>query len=271
MRFLRTTVCNLAFILVATSGRAAAPPPGPLCQKAPAEEAFSTGMKDYSRSRYQEAIPDLSDAARFCPRPGGPWAVPVHGFGEYPFLPFYFLGKAYYRVQDKPSALRNLYLSTCFDEPSRDDDFRDDINALTRQCRKELASPRRPDKHLDFREGYTALDQEKWEQAAERMWNALQVWDEDGGTTFSAGRWPDSYLPRYQLAEALFKLGCEREACEQLDRSLLGNMAGKRVEKERQRLAELTPLCVQKRREPYRSSSVCERWRCWLQQKGSVQ
>jgi hypothetical protein len=270
MRVLRTTVCSLALVLTARNSRAAAPPPGPLCQKAPAEEAFSTGMNDYSRSRYREAIPDLSDAARLCPKPGGPWSVPVHGFGEYPFLPFYFLGKSYYRVHDRPSALRNLYLSACFGESSRDDHFRDDLGSLTRQCRDELSSRRRPDQHPDFGEGFAALDQKRWEQAAERMWNALQVWDEDGRTTFSSGRWPDPYLPRYQLAEALFKLGCEREACEQLDRSLLGSMTGKQVEKELRRLAELTPLCTRKSKEPYGNSPICERWRCWLQQKGST-
>lgn len=271
MKVLRTVLCSFTFALAAMGGGAAAPPPSPICQKAPAEEAFATGIEQFGRRQYRAAIPDLSDAVRLCPRPQAPSVVYVLNFGEYPYLPFFYLGSSYYKVHDRPSALRNLYLSACSGEPSRDEGFVEELVSLTRQCRAELASPRRPESHPDFNEGFAAVDQKRWEQAAERMWNALQVWEEDGGTTFSSGRWPDPYLPRYQLAEALLKLGCEREACEQLDRSLLRNLSGKRVEKELQRLAELTPLCAQKRQEPYRNSPVCERWRCWLQQKGSTQ
>jgi hypothetical protein len=271
MKAIMRTVCCLTF---ATAGAlsldaASAPPPGPLCQKEPAKEAFSTGMEDYGRRHYREAIPDLSDAARLCPKPGEPWSVYVHGFGEYPYLPYYYLGKSYYRVQDRTGALRHLYLSACFGEPSRDEDFQIDLHALTRQCQDELASPRRPDQLPDFGDGFAALDQKRWEEAAEKMWNALQIWEEDGRTTYSAGRWPDPYLPRFQLAEALFKLGCEREACEQLDQSRLRDLALPQAVQERRLLDQHTPICAQKKREPYRDTPVCERWRCWLK-KGSA-
>lgn len=268
MRVVRTAMCSLTFVLAGILSRdgAAAAPPGPLCQRESAEEAFSTGMKEYSRSRFKEAIPDLSDAARLCPKPGEPWSIPVYGFGEYPYLPFYFLGKCYYRVQDRTNALRNLYLSSCFGEPTRDREFRSELRSLTHQCKDELASPRRPSKHPDFAEGISECEQKRWEEAAEKMWNALQVWEEDGRTTYSAGRWPDPYLPRFRLAEALFKLGCEREACEQLDQSQLKDLSLPQAAPERRRLEELTPICDRKKREPYRDSLLCERWRCWLKE-----
>ena len=272
MRVIRTTVCSLTFVLAGALSRdAAAAPPGPLCQEAPAEEVFSTGMKDYSRSRYREAISALSNAVRLCPRPGKPWSVLVYGFGEYPYLPFYFLGKSYYRIQDRPSALRNLYFSACFGEPSRDVDFQSDLHSLTHQCQHELAGSHRPDKHPDFGEGFAALNQKRWQEAAEKMWNALQVWEEDGSTTHSAGRWPDPYLPRFYLATALSELGCDQQACMQLARSKTRELVARgnswKYGPEKKELKKLDSKCAASARS-VQLDSVCQQWQCLFEQEG---
>lgn len=261
-------MCLLAFSSVVLPGKADAAPPGERCDKENAETVYSSGMEQYGRRQYQKAIPEIEEAAALCPAPKSSWSVTVQFLGEYPFLPFFFLGKCHLNLKDLPEALRHFYLSSCADEPVRNKEKAQELNSLTNECRQRLESKQRPQQHPYFSAGFAASQQKDWEAAAEKMWDALQVWEEDGRTTISSGRWPAPYLPRFRLAEALFELGCYREACDQLDQSLLKQLHGREVEADRQRLEKLRPACELKKRQPYQEKEICQQWRCWLQQGG---
>ncbi len=261
-------MCLLAFSSVVLPGNAHAAPPGERCDKESAETVYSSGMEQYGRRHWREAIPEIEEAAALCPAPKGPWSVTVQFLGEYPFLPFYFLGKCHLNLKDVPEALRHFYLSSCSDEPVRNKAKAQELSSLTSECRRQLESKQRPQQHPYFSAGFAASQKKEWDKAAEKMWDALQVWKEDGRTTLTSGRWPAPYLPRFRLAEALFNLGCYQEACDQLDQSLLKQLQGPEVQAERQRMEKLKPACEAKRRQPYPDQEICQRWRCWLQQEG---
>ena len=248
----------------------AAPPDAPRCDKPRAEEAFTEGFDHYSRKRWAAAIPGLEEAANLCPRPDGPWLISLHGFGEAPYIPYFYLGRCHAELKDHPAALRQFYLSICFEEPARGKSRTENLGSMTDACLKQIRSPQRPQKHPFFSEGFTAYVQEKWEKAAERMWDSLQNWPEDGKTTYSNGRWPEAYLPRFQLAKALDKLGCPRQACELLERSLVNDLVARgnpRVKAESKEVAELRAACADRSRRAQTDTSACQRWDCWLRQE----
>jgi hypothetical protein len=260
------TASLLAALLAGVARGATAAPPPEHCEKVPAEKAFSAGMERYGRRLWDEAIPKIEDAAALCPAPKNPWDVSIAIFGLYPFLPYYYLGKCHFNLKDLPAALRQFYLSSCAGEPARDNyKTTVDLSSLTQQCRRELAS-KQPQFHPYFPAGLDAAQQKNWEKAAEKMWDSLQVWEEDGRTTLPSGRWPEPYLPRFRLAEALFQLGCHHEACEQLDQSLLKKLNTPEVAQDRRRLEKLKPECERRKNEPENES--CQRWQCWLQKRG---
>jgi len=258
----------VAIFLLALSGDAAAGPPaaGPRCEEERAKEAFSSAMERYSRKRWKEAAPDLGEAAAACPVLD--WSYKPNPFLEFPYLPFYFLGKCNYNLEKLPDALRNFYLSSCTGEPARNKESTKDLSSLTESCRLRARSKQRPSAHPYFAEGYAASQQKEWEEAADRMWDALQVWEEDGKTTSSSGRWTAPYLPRFRLADALFQLGCYQEACDQLDRSRLEQIRPQGSEQELKRMAELKLQCERKRREGSQGKEICRQWQCFLRQGG---
>lgn len=256
-------------LLLLSAGAAAQPAAGKKCDKAGAERAFLTGMRQYDK-HCRDVIPRLEEAAALCPVPDRPWSIRPNPFLEYSYLPYYFLGKCHYNLKDLPNALRLFHLSSCAAEPARDQEKTGDLGSLTAACRKGLKSQQRPQQHPYFSTGFTAAQRQDWKAAAEKMWDALQVWEEDGGTTYSSGRWPAPYLPRFRLAEALLQLGCYPEACAQLEQSKLKQLekGKKEFELERRRLKELEALCEQKRGARSAEEQVCRQWRCWLQAGG---
>jgi len=157
--------------------------------------------------------------------------------------------------------LRHFYLSSCNGEPAREKEKTKDLGPRTDKC---LLWMKKQGPVTFFSEGFAASKQEEWQETAEKMWDALQVREEDGKTTNSYGRWPDPYLPRFRLADALFELGCPRQACEQLGRSQLKQLREKRVESERQQMEKLLPLCEPKRLASQEEKEICQQWRCWL-------
>ena len=257
--------CLLVLSLV-LPGAAAAAPANPRCDKGRAEEAFLAGMRNYDQ-HCREVIPRLNEAAAVCPVPDQPWFIRPNPFLEYSYLPFYFLGKCHYNLKDLPNALRQFYLSSCANEPKRDKERTGDLDSLTTGCRKQLKSNQRPNAY--FSEGFAAAQQRDWGQAAEKMWNALQVFEEDGATVLPSGRWPAPYLPRFRLAEALLQLGCYQEACAQLDKSKVKLAPDKKeFELERKRMGELQAICERMRREGLGEKAMCRQWGCWLERGG---
>jgi tetratricopeptide (TPR) repeat protein len=253
----------LALLVLAHPGFAGSPAAG-RCDREKAKTPFSSGMWNYGRYKYQSAIPFLEEAVNFCPTPSAPWTVQVALFGETPYTPLYYLGKSHYNLKDLPAALRNFYLASCFDENKRHEDKTADLASLTETCRNQVAGKDRSQSHPHFQAGLSARNAKKWEQEAEKMWDALHVWTEDGGPTNTYGRWHDPYLPQFRLAEALFELGCYREAVTQMDRSRVGKMQGPETEEERQRLAKLKPECEQKIHQGDPENEICQRWQCLL-------
>jgi len=254
----------LALLILAHPGSADSPAAG-RCDKKKAEKPFSSGMSNYWFSRYQGAILSFEKAVNFCPAPSGPWSVQVGVFGDVPYTPFYYLGDSHYNLKDLPAALRNFSLASCVGEGKWYKNATKNLASRTEECRQKAAGKDRFQSLTYFRDGFTAKEKQKWEEEAEKMWEALHVWKDEGGTTNSHGRWPDPYLPRFHLAEALYNLGCYREAADQMNRSLLGTLKGPEVEEERRQLSKLKPDCEQKIRQGYQDKEICQRWQCLLQ------
>lgn len=257
----------LSGVLPGTTG---ADPPSARCDKPKAEEAFVSGMEKYARSDWGSAIPGLNRAANLCPAPKGPWVISVFDFGEYDYVPFYYLGICHYSANDTESsfkALQQFYLSSCFAEPKRHGGTTKDLNDFTEKCRRRLAGERRPQQHPpEFTEGLRAFDHD-WSKAAESMWDALQI-EPDDGQMRSSARFPDPYLPGLRLAKALVVLGCVQEACAQYDRFqkdlLVKNDEKQRFKPERQMMDELNAACTAPNRQRSAPNETCQRWRCWV-------
>lgn len=259
----------LLLALMAIPGQAAADPPkGEGCDKERAKDAFSQAIDPYGERQWEKAIPQLEKAADLCPSPGGPWLIPspTKALVKYPYIPFFFLGKCYRGVQDFPTALRNFYLSGCVDEDGRHKENVSELPTFAKECRDRAVSKERPTSHPRFSEGFSARQEKKWEREAEKMWEALLIWNEDGKTTLSYGRWPVPYLPRFHLADALFHLGCYKEAAGQLDQSLLKTMQTSEVRSEQEQMSKLRPECERKIQEGKQEREVCQRWQCLLDQ-----
>jgi tetratricopeptide (TPR) repeat protein len=249
----------LALLVLAHPGFAG-PPAAVRCNKAKAEAPFYSGIWKYKRSNCQEAIPFFNEAVKSCPVARPPWTVQVALFGEFSYTPFYYLGNCHYNLKDLKTALRDFSFAGCFDENKR----HQDLESLTEKCRNQIEGTDRSQSHPDFKDGLEAKKNQKWEQEAEKMWDALHVWTEDGKPTSTYGRWHDPYLPEFRLAEALYELGCFRQAAAQMNKSLVGKLQGPETEEERRRLAELKPDCEQKIRQGYQDKEICQRWECLI-------
>lgn len=261
-------LCLLA--LTALAGDAAADPPPARCDKQNAKAAYAAGIEKYGRREWDKAIPELKEAADLCPvaPPQERWIFPLGWMGEYSYLPFFYLGNCHYKKNDLPKALRQFYLSSCVDEAARDKEATRDLGSLTDKCRLQMKSQENPESILS--RGLAASKQSHWQEAADRMWDALQVREEDGNTANLYGRWPDPYLPRFYLADVLFELGCPRQACEQLNRSQLKQLRSEpRVEKERKLMAKRLTLCEPKKLAGQKENEICQQWQCWLEEKGA--
>ena len=259
---------NFALLLLSAlveTAAAAPPPAGPRCEEERARSAFSSAMDRYSRKRWREATPGLEEATAVCPVPAGPWSYSPNPFLEFPYLPFYFLGKCHYNLENLPDALRSFYLASCVGEPARDPESTEELQPLTQNVRTKIRKQQRPLSNPYFMDGFAASQQSDWNKTAAKMWAALQVWEEDGTMTpDSAGRWRKPYLPRYRLAAALFRLGCYREACDQLGRSKLNQIRPPGSQDEVKELETLKAQCVQKQGEAYPDPAICGEWRCLL-------
>lgn len=266
--------CCLVSSLLALAGAAAADAPGDgRCEVEATKEAFASAMGQYIRRSYAEAIPDLEEAAALCPVPDRPWDLPVAGFGLSPYLPFYYLGKSHQEVKHYPSALRHFYASRCVGEPARDRmSVADDLGTRTEACRRNLAkgpAAPEPGSHPQFKEGIEAAIEEDWVRTADKMLEALLVWDKTGRrrTVAGGGRWTAAYLPRLHLGEALFNLGCYKTGCDELDRAQLDALQPSEVQDVRKTMARLAPQCERKRREQI-DKEICTRWQCLLKAQG---
>jgi hypothetical protein len=117
--------------------------------------------------------------------------------------------------------------------------------------------------------GYNAKQDQQWEEAAKKMWESMQIWPEENGEiTRTAGRWTGPYVPRFHLAKALYELGCQKEACEQLARSKLKELAAKdnssKYDKEREEMKWLEAKCAGPRDGRLEAMWICQQWQCWL-------
>lgn len=262
----RTAAIGLALGLLplsALAGDAAADPPPVRCDKKNAKAAYEAAVQMYGSRKCGEAIPGLEEAAALCPVPPKDLWTVSKGFATYPYVPFFYLGNCHYQKSDVPKALRHFYLSSCVGEPARDKEITEDLGDLTDKC---LLRMKREGALSHFSVGFKASGNGQWKKSAEKMWDALLIREEDGETTNSSGRWPDPYLPRFHLADALFELGCPQQACEELSRSTLKKLREKRVEPERKRMEERLTLCEPKRLASQKEEEVCRQWRCWLQE-----
>lgn len=260
------TIAVLSLSALAGSAMAAPPPAGPKCEVDRAKSAFNAAMDRYSRRRWKEATPGLEEATVVCPVPDRPWPpYRPNPFLEFPYLPFYFLGKCQYNLENLPDALRSFYLASCVGEPARDPESTEDLQPLAQSVRMKIRKPQRPLSNPFFMDGFAASNQNDWHEAAAKMWAALQVWEEDGTMTpDSAGRWRKPYLPRFRLAAALFQLGCYREACDQLGRSKLNQVRPPGSQDEVKELEALKTQCAQKLNAAYPDPAICGQWRCLL-------
>jgi hypothetical protein len=242
-----------------------------------AKDEFRLAMKIYSRrnisqSQWQEIIKHLQKATDLCPVPKSPIPpIVASPFSPgFSYIPFYFLGDGHFQVEERPEALRSFYLSSCFGEPKKDGGATEDLRDMTGQLLKQIVHQKRPEKQPPyFSEGIIAKEDNKLEQSAERMWDSMQAWPEDGETVIVAGRWPEPYVPRFHLASALYVLGCKRQACEQLAQSKLKELAAKdtaargKYEGERKKMEDLETKCasgVKDGQNPW----ICQQWQCWL-------
>src|SRR6185312_12235898 len=243
------------------------PPLGTSCDWKRAKPEFTSGIEHYSRKEWELAIPGLSKAAKLCP---------VHGkvmeeFSYYYYVPFFYLGECHYYLsttENSFNALRHFYLSRCLEEPTRSD-ITKDLNKLTADCRRGLASKRPQQNPPEFNEGLKSFDHD-WDRTAENMWDALQI-EPDDGQMKPSGRWPDPYLPGLRLAKALVELGCVQEACTQYDRFQFKGLLARedtrtKFQTERQIMAQLDAECAGKNRERTAYNATCQRWRCWVRE-----
>jgi hypothetical protein len=239
------------------------------CNEQEAKDEFSDALDEIFHEEWGAAIDHLEKAIKVCPI--APHKIEAGIFTKTPYTPFFFLGTCRSNLQEFRVALRQFYLSSCFKEPKQGGSEIAALDSATDTCLISLKRQRRPNKHSDFIDGYSEFINQHWERSAERMWDSMQVLPEDGTTTYSHGRWPEAYLPRFQLAKALAQLGCRRQACEQLALSLLADLVAKkdpRVEIERREMLELKAACTDTRHTTQQDEMTCQQWECWLSEKG---
>lgn len=101
------------------------------------------------------------------------------------YVPFFYLGNSYLGIQDFPTALRHFYLSSCVGEGQRHGDKVGELPAKTQTCRERAATKDRLQSQPRFSDGFSAAQQRDWQRSADKMWEALLVWKEDGKTVNS--------------------------------------------------------------------------------------
>jgi hypothetical protein len=263
--------CLLLLVVAGLPDYAAAAEPIQ-CDKPTAEVAFSSGYNEYSRGHWEAAIPGLKEATSLCPKPNGPWIITIQDFGQTPYIPFFYLGRCHSQKNANLDALRQFYLSSCMSEPIRDNGKTKGMGSMTNTCLKNIKELQRYPRSLYFGVGYAAKEDKDWDKAAARMWDSMQVWPkEDGEATVTTGRWTRPYFPRFHLAKALYELGCQKEACEQLARSKIKELTEKnnstKYNDERKEMKELEAKCAV-RKGGTENIWICQQWQCWLQQDG---
>jgi hypothetical protein len=280
--FLTIAVSSLAlsFCVAATSYSQSNTPPCSLESLELAKNEFRSALDEMSSDEWEisnktweAAIGHLENAANLCPIPPGPGPIMVRSddlFVTAPYIPYYYLGTCHKELKDHlPVALRQFYLSSCFREPKRGGNQIKDLDSLTNQSLKQIVRQKRPEKQPSyFSDGVKAKGKD-WEQSAERMWDSMQVWPEDGKTTIIDGRWPVPYVPRFHLANALFEVGCRQQACDQLARSKLRELAAtdktRKYDEELKEMGQLETKCAGARKGGPENMWICQQWQCWLQ------
>jgi hypothetical protein len=234
-------------------------------------------MDQYAGGHCTQAIPRFEAALELCPTPDRPLIVKSDIFlGQHQYAPFYYLGNCLFSFDETPKdlrALRNFYRSDCTGEPTRSSDVDSVLPSSTKDCKLRITQKGGRYKERFFRDGFDA-QKRSWETSAQKMWEVLQVdvlqvipEEENVRMVNASGRWPDPYLPRLWLAEALSRLGCYQLACEQIKQSRLNQLSDKKYEKERQKGEHLLLECVNRARERS-DNEVCQRWQCWLERGG---
>lgn len=270
----RTAVTLISLFLAGTAS--ASPPHADICNLEKAKDEFFVGAVSYYRFSWERAIPHLDKAANVCPVPQKPFSLKLYGgLLNYPYAPFYYLGKSHGNLDDAPEALRYFYLSGCFDKAEQGFKELDELPILTADSQKRTVRLKQQDKGpVPFGNGHSAAGRHDWRKAAEQMWGSMQIRPEDDTTVVPAGRWPEQYVPRFHLATALFQLGCHRQACEQLKQTQLRIFALKHPEKYRDELKQMGWLenqCSTNQNGAHENDWICKQWVCLLQDRGSVQ
>ena len=110
-------------------------------------------------------------------------------------------------------------------------------------------------------EGYRAYENDNWQRAADFMWKACIIWDEDGRNVIVYADQPEPYLPRYYLGVALFNLGCYREALHHFEKSLLNQQTIRGTEKQADNLRSLKQKCKEFLEYEEENAEVnCSKW-----------
>jgi hypothetical protein len=221
-----------------------------------AHRIFAAGVGELVRGRDLERARDFLCRAACCLPESTAGEIPIQGFATAPYLPFFFLGTSYLRLGDHCQALASFNLSECRGEVLSAEDRRRQLEAGRSASRRY-----RPPTSPAFGEGLVAFRETRWREAAEKMQEAIDAWDEDGEPAKPYGRWPTDrpYLPRYYLARALLELGCVEEAVALALCSRLGQcqLAGDESEDPEAFLAEGSRRIASLGEEP----GECGRWR----------
>lgn len=215
--------------------------------------------------RLDQARDDLCRASCCWPQPD-PRPRSIAGFARVPYAPFLYLGLYYRESSEACSALESLNLSECQEEiatASEAFSSRELERFEERRNRaRDWARSERPAKRKDFQEfleGLDAYERRKWSDAARKMRQAIDRWDEDGDPARAQGRFPDPYLPRYYLGSVLFELGCFREA---VDLIRCSRLSGCRLEGEERRVRErILVEGAERVEEGAEEPAACDEWR----------
>jgi hypothetical protein len=185
------------------------------------------------------------------------------------YIPFFYTGRCYKELQDCFRALRFFGLAKCRAEVTKTPDS-GSLESEMGWCKTKTRSTKRPDRHKEYQEGRIAYNSGNWEEAALRMWEALQVWDESYPPiqTRTYGRYPEPYIPRFYLARSLLELKCYSEALSQFDKTVVGHVSEGAVKegalkKEKEELSEWRTE-AKKRIDGGEENEICARWACWL-------
>jgi tetratricopeptide (TPR) repeat protein len=270
----------LAIVLsggLTTGGARAAtcPRPAELVSEEAVEKAkaeFGEGISRFNDGDCEEAIAHFLTAIELWPAVDEDAVVTVPGgLPRQRYLPFLFLGYCHDRLNRAPDSFepfKYLRLEGCRGFAQEDDKWGEDFEELVHDCGSRVRQLDSKQAVSLFKNGVVAYDRRRWQKAAEAMWQASQIREEDGtsievGKLGEGGRWGSKYLPRFFLGASLANISCYSEARAQLDRTLLatGGVGGvpmeqAELEKLRGRLSRAAAGGGRDRR--------CWEWCCWL-------